>query len=195
MKCQVLWVFVPFFRSFLLLSDLTWMPCLVVCFIFSLLPPSSLSLCVWKCDFVLVKSAWRRNTESVLEVWGWRGECLTSFPSEVCVWSGYECIFYVLWIKGKPEIKLNLTRYNTLLTVTYFRLHINWTANTLIHMYRDLGHGQPRFSSGVSYGDAEDIVGAAGTNQQWNGCTTALILKRIYFTWLARNRGPSPNQI
>lgn len=69
------------------------------------------------------------------------------FPLKVCVWSGYGCIFYVLWIKGKSEIKLNLTRYNTLFTLTYFWLYINWNANTLIHMYRDCGHGQPRFSS------------------------------------------------
>lgn len=37
-KCQVLWVCV-FFRSLFLLSDLTWMLCLVECSIFSLLPP------------------------------------------------------------------------------------------------------------------------------------------------------------
>lgn len=42
------------------------------------------------------------------------------FPLKVCVWSGSECIFYLLWIKGKTEIKLNLTRYNILFTVTFF---------------------------------------------------------------------------
>lgn len=45
MKCQVLWLFVCF-RGFFLLSDLTWMLCLVVCFIFML--PFS----VWKWDFM-----------------------------------------------------------------------------------------------------------------------------------------------
>lgn len=132
-----------FFCSFLLLSDLMWMLCLVVCFIFLLVT----TLSVWKCDFVFVKSALGKHWKCV-EVWGWYGECLSDkFPLKVWVWSGYECIFYVLWIKGKSKIKLNLTRYNTILTVAYFWRNINWTANTLIHMYRDLGHGQPRFSS------------------------------------------------
>lgn len=137
----MLWVFVPF-RSFLLLSDLMWMPCLVVCFIFSLLPPSlceNVTLCWWSlCEGKTLQVCW-----SLRLMW-WMFD---KFPSKVCVWSGYECIFYVLWIKGKSEIKMNLTRYNTLLTVTYFWRYINWTANTLIYMYRNLGHGQPRFSS------------------------------------------------
>lgn len=116
--------------------------CLVVCFIFSLLPPS-----VWKCDFVLWSLRGGGKHWKCVDVckWAQRLMCwmFDMFPLKVCVWM----CFYVLWIKGKSEIKLNLTRYDTLLTVTYFWLYINWTANTLIHMYRDLGHGQPRCSS------------------------------------------------
>lgn len=129
------------FRSFLLLSGLMWMLCLVVCFIFSLLPPSlceNETLCWW--------SLWG-NTESVFKfevavvnvwlvpIWKFVFEVVTNAFSMFCE------------SKGSLKIKQNLTRYNTLLTVTYFWLHINWNANTLIHMYRDLGHGQPRFSS------------------------------------------------
>lgn len=144
MKCQVLWVFV-FFRSFFLLSDLMWMPCLVVCFIFPCYHPFCVKM--WLCaEVCLAGKHWKR-----VELCKWAQRLMwwmfDQLPLKVCVWSGYECIFYVLWIKGKSEIKLNLTRYDTLLTVTYFWLYINWTANTLIHMYRDLGHGQPRFSS------------------------------------------------
>ncbi len=135
MKCQVLWVFVFFRSSFLAVwCDVDAVSGL--CALFSLLPPSlceNVTLC-WS----LSGGKWAQRL-----MW-WMFD---QFPLKVCVWSGYECIFYVLWIKGKSEIKLNLTRYDTLLTVTYFWLYINWTANTLIHMYRDLGHGQPRFSS------------------------------------------------
>lgn len=128
---------------------LIWCECCVwLCVLFS---PCYHPFCVkmWLCaSEVCVR---KKKTESVLkfasELRGWRGWMFDKFPLKVCVWSGYECIFYVLWIKGKSEIKNNLTRYNTLLTVTYFWLYINWTTNTLIHMYRDLGHGQPRFSS------------------------------------------------
>lgn len=104
------------------------------------------TLCVkmWLCA---VKSAWGGKHWKCVDVckWAQRLMCwmFDMFPLKVCVWM----CFYVLWIKGKSEIKLNLTRYDTLLTVTYFWLYINWTANTLIHMYRDLGHGQPRCSS------------------------------------------------
>lgn len=146
MKCQVLYEYLYFFVAFFLLSDLMWMLCLVVCFIFSLLPPSlceNVTLCWW--------SLCGGKHGKCVEVCKWAQRLMwwmfDMFPLKVCVWSGYECIFFVLWIKGKSEIKLNLTRYDTLLTVTYFWLNINWTANTLIHMYRDLGHGHPRFSS------------------------------------------------
>lgn len=74
MKCQVLWVFVSF-RSFLLLYDLMWMLCLVVCFIFSLLPPSV-------CENVTGEVCVGENTESMLkfasELRGLCGECLSS---------------------------------------------------------------------------------------------------------------------
>lgn len=119
------------------------------------------------------------------------------FPLKVCVWSGSECIFYLLWIKGKTEIKLNLTRYNILFTVTSLWLYVNWTANTLIHMYRDLGHGQPRFSSESrleSLMEKLKMLGGLAKINHWNCCTTALILKRIIFTLLARN-GPSHKEI
>lgn len=108
------------------------------------------TLSVWKCEFVLVKSVWGGGTllvcsslqvsseVDVVNVW--------QVPIESLCLKWLRMHFYVLWIKGKSEIKLNLTRYDTLFTMTYFWLYINWNANTLIHMYRDLGVGQPRFS-------------------------------------------------
>lgn len=128
---------------------LIWCECCVWLCVYFLLVTT---LFVWKCEFVLVKSVWGgdRNTAGVLkfasELRGWCGECL-KIPIESLCLKWLRMHFYVLWIKGKSEIKLNLTRYNTLFTMTYFWLYINWHANTLIHMYRDFGLGQPRFPS------------------------------------------------
>lgn len=139
------------------------------------------TLCVWKCDWWSLCGGkhWK-----YVEVCKWAQRFMwwmfVKFPLKVCVWSGFECIFYVLWIKGKSEIKLNLTRYDTLLTVTYFWLYINWTANTLIHMYRDLGHGQPRLESVME--KLKTLLG--GPAQTNNG-----IAARLPLSW----KGSSPH--
>ena len=90
--------------SFLLPSVLMWLLCLVLCFIFSLLPPS-----VWKCDFVL-KSVWgAKHWKCDVCKWAQRLMCwMTSSWFESFLFEVVTNAFSMfLWIKGKPEIKRN----------------------------------------------------------------------------------------
>lgn len=87
----------------LLVSDSMWMLCLSECSVLSSSPPLSL------CEDVMLRSGLcgvgDSESEFASELWGWCGECLDQFPSKDCVWSVDECIFYVLWLEGKSEIK------------------------------------------------------------------------------------------
>lgn len=117
---------------------------------------------------------------------GWTGECL-SLSWTVCVWSVSECILRVLWIEREfstKKIKLNFwTRYIAYLIYSCF-VDINWTANTLIRMCRDVGHGRPRFSSDTREKSILKKLkmrlpyGGAHSSQLWRNLLNALCLKR-----------------
>nr|XP_019944764.1 PREDICTED: TAR DNA-binding protein 43 isoform X3 [Paralichthys olivaceus] len=70
------------------------------------------------------------------------------------------------------------------------------TASPCIYcIRRDLGHGQRRFSLESVVEKLKTLVGGPGANHQWNCCSTVQLLRRISFTSLSRNLGPSLNEI
>lgn len=109
-------------------SSLNTVKCQVFEYLYTLLTFSCCLIwcecCIWLCalfspcchpfcenDFVLVRFVWEKalgELESVLSsslMW-----CVfDKFPLKVCVWRKLWMLFYVLWIKGKSEIKLILT--------------------------------------------------------------------------------------
>lgn len=146
----MLWVFV-YFASFFLA---VWFDVNAVsgCVLYFLLV-TTLSVKMWfscwwsLCGSRTLGGAWKCVELQRLMWW-----VSDKFPTKVCVWSGYECIFYVLWIKGKSEIKLILTRYNTLFTVSSFIFF-----NCYKHFNLCLGSSDQNWIQvGISYGKAED---------------------------------------
>lgn len=101
---------------------LIWCECCMVCVLHFLLVPSPFRVKMWPAVGDCL--CW--------EHWGSLEDCVTVHVNSVCLkrvkWqafdelltfcvSVFECILYVLWIKGNSQIKLNLTRYVAYLTV------------------------------------------------------------------------------